>query len=275
MDNSINDAALLKERFLSLLDQQHCEQVYQEFIEKNTALVPREFIQNHGVVFDVVFRKIPLGNEYTTDFCFLSKSSADWNCVLIEIEKPQSRYFKKNSKKFHPDFQAALEQINNWRAWFFNPSNKDGFINGTLGQIRGGTHQPCDIKYVLVYGRRAEFEGNESRTSSIRGQERDDFHILSYDSLVEALHSKKELYMAVKKNEYIEVLSNTFISDALFAEIPPSYIKITDELRKSILDNKKSWQLHKISTSSNTPQLQLILEDTLPKIGAIRHNETS
>jgi hypothetical protein len=270
LDNSINDAALLKGRFLFLLDQQHREQVYQEFIEKNTALVPREFIQNHGVVFDVVFRKIPLGNGYVTDFCFLSKSSADWNCVLIEIEKPQSRYFKKNSMKFHPDFQTALEQIDNWRAWFSNSSNKEGFVNGTLGQIRDGTHQPCDIKYVLVHGRRAEFEGNESRTSKIREKEREDFQILSYDSLVEALHSKRELYMAVKKNEFIEVLSNTFISEDLLTEIPPTYIKITDELRKSTLDNKKSWQRHKISTSSNTPQLRLILEDTLPEIGVLR-----
>ncbi len=88
-----NAAALLRESFINLIDKQCNEQVYQKFIEDNTALVPREFIQNHGVLYDLVFRKLSLANDYTTDFFYMSKSSADWNCVLIEIEKPQSRYF--------------------------------------------------------------------------------------------------------------------------------------------------------------------------------------
>ncbi len=258
MDTRICDVALLKERFLSLLDQQCSEQVYQDFIEKNTALVPREFVQNHGVVSDVVFRKLSLGNEYTTDFCYLSKSSADWNCVLIEIEKPQSRYFKNGSNKFHPDFQAALEQINNWRAWFLSPSNKDGFINGTLGQVRGRTDR------------------NPTRTRLIKGQERDDFRILSYDSLAEALHTKGELYIAVKKNEHIEVLSKTFISEYLFVFVSPSYIKITDALRKSILENKKSWHVLLFPRKPSTPpEHRFLLEERLPKIGVIPDIEPS
>src|SRR3989440_13023983 len=112
----MSDVSLLKERFISLLDQQCDEQAYQDFIEKNTALVPREFIQNHGVHLDVVFRKLSLAADYTTDFFYLSKSSVDWNCILIEIEKPQSKYFKDDaSTNFHPDFHTALEQINRWR----------------------------------------------------------------------------------------------------------------------------------------------------------------
>src|SRR5271157_5125328 len=109
LEDRISDAVTLKEDFIALLDKQGGEQEYQEFIEKNTALVPREFIQNHGVHLDVVFRKLSLAADYTTDFFYLSKSSVDWNCILIEIEKPQSKYFKDASTNFHPDFQAALE----------------------------------------------------------------------------------------------------------------------------------------------------------------------
>jgi hypothetical protein len=187
------------------------------------------------VHFDLVFRKLALAKDYTTDFFYLSKSSADWNCILIEIEKPQSKYFKDASNKFHPDFQSALEQINRWRAWFENRSNFDGFINGTISPVKvlmGTFQNPCYIKYVLVHGRRTEFEGNETKKSLIRAQERDDFHILSYDSLVESLHSKGELYMAIRKNEHIELLSCTFISEALFCLIDPSYIKIMVSLFK-------------------------------------------
>ncbi len=38
----------LREEYLALLDGTHNEQTYQSFIEQNTELVPREFIQNHG-----------------------------------------------------------------------------------------------------------------------------------------------------------------------------------------------------------------------------------
>ena len=249
MEARVSDVATLKEKFIALLDKQGGEQEYQEFIEKNTALVPREFIQNHGVHMDLVFRKLSLADDYTTDFFYLSKSSADWNCVLIEIEKPQSRYFKDASNKFHSDFQAALEQINCWRAWFSNRSNFDGFVNGTISLLREPRdwmwQNPCYIKYVLVHGRRTEFEGNEIRRRLISGQERDDFHILSYDSLIESLHSKAELYLARRKNEYIEVLSNSFISEYAFL-IDPSYLKITDELRQSAFEHKKSWHIYSI-----------------------------
>jgi len=266
--NRISDSALLKEKFDALIDKRYSEQIYQEFMENNTALVPREFIQNHGVLFDLVFRKLSLAKDYITDFFYITKSSADWNCVLIEIEKPQSNYFKGASNKFHPNFQAALEQINRWRAWFDNRSNLDGFINGTLIGLVPEVlrHNPCQINYVLVHGRRAEFEGNEIKKGLIRGQERDDFHILSYDSLAESLHSKGELYLAIRKNEYIEILSRTFITEDMFCLLDPSYIKITDELRKNILDNKKSW----IHYSTSSGQFRLTLEDVLPKIGVIR-----
>lgn len=261
----IDDILRLKERFLALLDQKADEQVYQDFIEKNTPLVPREFVQNHGIYMDLVLRKLSLSSDYTPDFCYLSKSSDDWNIVLIEIEKPQSRYFRDSSTRFHPDFQAALEQITHWRAWFSIPANFNGFVNGTLGTIRGAKREnPCKIKYVLVHGRRAEAEGNDIRNGLIRGMERDDFQIMSYDSLVEDLSSHRELYLGVKKNEYIEILSNKYISEPLFIYLPPSYLRITDELRRSTLDHKNSWQF----LSSLSPH-RYDLDERLPQIAII------
>ena len=44
----------LQQDFLKLLDEEHQEQTYQAFLEQNTPLIPREFIQNHGVHLDLV-----------------------------------------------------------------------------------------------------------------------------------------------------------------------------------------------------------------------------
>lgn len=126
----------------------------------------------------------------------------------MKLKNHNQDTFKNASTDFHPNFLNALQQINRWRAWFANRSNLDGFINGTLAglvpQILSQT--PCVINYVLVHGRRTEYEGNNLKKGFINGQEKYDFHILSYDSLVESLYSKGELYLAIKKNEYIEIL---------------------------------------------------------------------
>ena len=57
------------------MDDDRPERVYQLFIEANTELVPREFVQNHGIHFDLVFRQFGLASDYVCDFAYLSKSS--------------------------------------------------------------------------------------------------------------------------------------------------------------------------------------------------------
>jgi hypothetical protein len=256
----------LTQSFEKLLDASLPEQKYQAFLEENPALIPREFVQNHGVHFNLVFRKLSLAKDYTTDFFYLAKSSADWHCILVEIEKPSSKYFKNGSSEFHPDFLKALAQINRWRAWFENLPNKEGFINGTIRPVRVPpkmTRNPCFIKYVLVHGRRDEYEDNEVRAGLIRGQERnDDFHILSYDSLIEDLHDRGDLYIAVRHNELIDIVSTRFVSEALFAWVDSSYIRIKDALKADILKNKDRWHHHSTKGS-------LLLEQVLPKLRTI------
>ncbi|RRV10527.1 DUF4263 domain-containing protein [Pseudomonas sp. v388] len=237
----------LKQQFLELLDGNHPEQTYQAFLEQHTQLIPREFVQNHGVHFDLVFRKLHLANDYAPDFFYMSKSSADWHLVLVEIEKPHSKYFKPSSNDIHPDFLAGLEQINRWRAWFQTGANQEGFINGTLRDVRTPMgYNKCHIKYVLVHGRRSEFEGNNNRRSLIATREQEDFKILSFDSLVESLHTKYPLYVCARKNEYLDVLSTKFVSDQVFTFLDPSLVRISDDLRADVLASKRHWQVNSI-----------------------------
>ncbi|MGN6094147.1 MAG: Shedu immune nuclease family protein [Luteibacter jiangsuensis] len=253
----------IRDEFIKLLDESHHEQVYQRFMEEHTVLVPREFVQNHGVHFDMVFRKISLARDYAPDFFYLSKSSADWNLVLIEIEKPHSRYFKEHANDLHPDFLTGLDQIARWRAWFDNPANVAGFIDGTIAPVRvpeAMRRNKCHIKYVLVHGRRSEFEGSELRRSLIRAREADDFHIVSFDSLAEALHTKSPLYLCLRKNEHVEIISKKFIDESVFAWMDPSQLKIVDELRSDIVNNRGRWY-------HRSPVDGMMLDHVLPKVG--------
>src|SRR5262249_55592412 len=149
-------------------------------------------------------RKLAFGADYKSDFCYLSKSSDDWNCILVELEKPASQFFKKSLSDFHPNFLRALQQINEWKAWFLNSGNKDGFVNGTLGLVRVPlAENPTFMKYVLVFGRRSEYANNEIRRRRVAAQETAEFKILTFDSLIEDLASKRDLYLGARRNEFI------------------------------------------------------------------------
>jgi hypothetical protein len=53
-----SDPIKLHDDFLYLLDKELDGQVYQAYIEDNPYLLPREFVRNHGINFDLVVRKL-------------------------------------------------------------------------------------------------------------------------------------------------------------------------------------------------------------------------
>ncbi|MDD9731084.1 DUF4263 domain-containing protein [Mameliella sp. AT18] len=138
MSTSTNED--LKSQYLSLLDEERKEQVYQDFIEQHTGLIPRMFVQNHGVHFGLVLRKLPFGADYKSDFFFFSKSSIDWHAVLIEIENPSSRYFKPNSNEISSEFQKAIHQIKTWEAWLNDQANAAGFLASLMRTASSSAH---------------------------------------------------------------------------------------------------------------------------------------
>src|ERR1700722_1278575 len=262
MTSHPSSAAILD--FKKLLASRENEQKYQDFLEKNTQFVPREFIQNHGVHFGLVLRKLSMAKDYTTDFFYLSKSSADWNGVLVEIEKAHSHYFRDNTNEFHVDFTKALQQIGQWRGWFSNPDNHSAFFNATLAHVRLPLERnPCHVKYVLVFGRRSEFEKNPTRRQLIYAQEREDFKILSYDSLLEDISSKSELYVGVRRNEFIEIISDSFINEGMFAWMSPETLQISKKLKDDALSKRGTWFHYGIDDDGKR---FLEMERALPKL---------
>ncbi|MEQ4671023.1 Shedu immune nuclease family protein [Providencia manganoxydans] len=228
--------------FLSLLGKNEKEQIYQEYLEKNTEFIPREFIQNHGLHLSTVFRKFPLSSEYIPDFLYISKSSDDWNVVLIEIEKPSSKYFLNNTTNFHNDFTKAIEQMNDWRAWISIPANLESLKQNSLIHFLVPSimqRNPLNIKYLLVHGRREEYEGNEIRKNKIRSMERDDFKIISFDNLAVNIEKHERLYIAKKTNTHIDILSNEYVDDGIFSIMSPTTYRINKQLHDDT-EKKKS-----------------------------------
>jgi hypothetical protein len=264
VNGAVIDYRRLTENFKKLLGAQCSEQVYQDFLERYPAYVPREFIQNHGVHFSLILRKVKFGNEYVSDFVYLSKSSGDWNVVLVELEKPQSRFFKDDKSNLHEDFLTGIQQIGRWRAWFEEPANRAYFLDKTLGFLRVPLRDnPCRIKYVLVTGRTAEAVNNANRRYLIGAQEADDMKILSYDSLLELEEQPPQRYVGALRGLGLDLLSSTFATDSVFVYLQPEQLRITDALRASCITERSRW------LTRRTDDDGYVIEERLPRIGRL------
>ena len=179
-----------KNEYIQLLDRGLGEVVYQKFFEKNPAFVPgsREIlgmasshypIQNAlisqpGLLNDEKFRK--------PDFMWIAKNSLKLCPVLIEIEKPSKQEFKKHSDFNRAEFNQAINQILHWKRILDSIEGKQDFYEryDIPDEFRKLKFSP---QYVLVYGRRSEYEGNSWLTGIRAEHETDDIRIMSFDRL--------------------------------------------------------------------------------------------
>ncbi len=231
-----------KTAFMKLLDEKHREQVYQDFLEKHTRFIPREFVQNHGIGCGLVLRKLSFGADYKSDFFFFSKSSDDWNGVLIELERPSSQFFKGNTNEFHPDFVKAQAQINHWKAWFSSEPNKAGFLS-SVAPMQVPHHMarnPTYFKYVLVFGRRSQYAGNDNRRRLVLASEREDFKIITFDSLAEDLSGKPEVSVGARHNEYIDILTDEITYPSLYSWMEPTQLRVSKKLHELLEKGPRS-----------------------------------
>ncbi|HIE0435692.1 TPA: Shedu immune nuclease family protein [Proteus mirabilis] len=259
------EASNKRTEYFDLLDQNLNEQTYQKYLEDNPEFIPREFIQNHGLHLSTVFRKFPLSSEYIPDFLYVSKSSDDWNVVFIEIEKPSSKYFLNNTTNFHNDFTKAIEQMNDWRAWISIPANLESLKQNSLIHFLVPSvmqRNPLNIKYLLVHGRRKEYEGNEIRKNKIRSMERNDFKIISFDNLAVNIEKHEKLYIAKKTKTHIDILSDEYVDDGIFVWMSPTSYRINQNLFNDTI-NKKN---HSNSYTNQNGEIIKSIDYYLPQV---------
>jgi hypothetical protein len=236
------DIALESSEYLRLLDECHEEQRYQLFLEQHTRFIPREFIQNHGIGCSLVLRKLSFGADYKSDFFYFSKSTDDWNAVFIEIEKPSSQLFKDRTNVFHADFVKALQQINQWKAWFLSEQNKGSFL-AMVSAIQVPHHlagNPTYNKYVLVFGRRSEYSENVDRRRLVKGLETDDFKIVTFDSLAEGLTGKYEVSIGSRHNQFIDILTDEITDPGLYSWVEPTQLRVSETLYDKLKNGPRS-----------------------------------
>lgn len=261
----------LTKEFINLLDKCEKEEVYQEFLEKHTELLPTEtFKLNHGIHLSLVFSKLPIGNSYISDFCFISKSSAEWNIVFIELEKPNARFFNKDGTQ-SIDFNKGYSQILDWKRYFSSAENQLAFkqipaIKTIMSTNPKMYYNPCNYKYILVLGRRENLQASnfyEKRRELCTN----DIYIMTYDSLYENLAQKTKKYNCRIKDNYLYIDSEHFVDESVFAWTDCTNIKIKQILLKTLENNRKKHPM-----LPKVPLSDYLGENTDKKLEILRSN---
>lgn len=194
----------LQDRWPPLLDGCTEEVELQKFLERHPCLVPgfagarfnshrslrfddtEKGHFHHGVFKSALFSQPRLSapNGAIPDFMWVAAHSAEICAVLIEIERPNIKFFNKSGDP-SSKFSHALMQIAAWKAWFREPRSRETFadlfgINELRLRARNFSQQ-----YVLIMGRRREFEGpeGEKRLKHRHALAPEGVEIMSWDRL--------------------------------------------------------------------------------------------
>ncbi len=163
------------------------EAVFQHFFEENPSYLPGAlelFGQSgHYPYMDALISQPELGSVFKCkpDFVWLANDSLTFVPVFIEIEKPNKKMFNEDGTTT-AKFNQALGQIHEWQYLLNQPINIQilyDYFNLPL-DIREKTIKP---QFLLVYGRREEYEGNKMLAGIRAAQKTSEIDIMSFDRL--------------------------------------------------------------------------------------------
>jgi hypothetical protein len=156
------------------------------YLDAHPTFIPTPWMLNHQLHFNLILPQFAIFTGMKTDYVYLTKSSTSWWCVLVEFESPAGRFFTNGtSVKAHADLNAGLSQIDNWRDYL--GKHKDAFLS-QLDPIRHPmSNNPVQFRYVLVMGRRSEFENSPTKVDRYSdyetGTRHPDVRVLTYDAV--------------------------------------------------------------------------------------------
>lgn len=113
---------------------------------------------HHGPFPGAVITKprLPAVPNLIPDFLWPTKMSGVFSPVLLEIERPDKKWFGRSSQQ-SADLSQAISQVADWRTWFDSESHRLEFYKhfGISDWILD--YHKVEPVYRLIYGRRAEF----------------------------------------------------------------------------------------------------------------------
>jgi hypothetical protein len=181
---------LLTKQWRALLDSpaSQDERLLHAFFERHPSLLPGSNTvdgdSGHTAFPKAVITKpkLPGLSHREPDFMWLANDSTSLYPILIEIETPHKQWFYGDRAEIHSSFTHAQGQLAEWRAWFKRGHNHTTFLDAyeIPSDYRDLRLTP---RFVLVYGRRSDYEGSKLRRMKRAELAREDERLMSFDRL--------------------------------------------------------------------------------------------
>jgi len=187
---SIRDPEEVADELETLLESNPSEQVVHEFFEDNPRHLPNAGFYHNGLRGSVVITKLPLQNDFITDFAYMSENSQTILVVCVEIEKPDKKIFRRDSN-FSADYNQARQQVVDWNFWAQNNRKEALKYFGKLARGTDMGWMDISLQSILVYGRRSEIRNRkrQERWSAEAALLPRTVVVMTYDRLIETIRS--------------------------------------------------------------------------------------
>ncbi len=133
------------EEIKSTWDLTSLQKQLKSVFEKNSENELLKILKNNSFLFydlfsrkfgtQPIFHEISFGGGYRCDFAWLNDNSNGPEWVLVEIEKPRLKTFKKNGEPSH-FLSHAIEQVKSWNRYFNENPNEKKRIFGAVARFR-------------------------------------------------------------------------------------------------------------------------------------------
>lgn len=178
-----NDAL---QEFSGMIDKRSTEPPIQTFLEQHPYLLPGLGTFHHGPYAGIVVSKFPLGNDFVTDFAFVSSNSQMLRLICVEIESARKNLFRKDGA-FNRDYIDARQQIVDWLHWA--NQNPTQAIDCWRPLLNRKHLLYCTVQYqgFLVMGRRSDIDTRkkQERWSAEAESMSPQLGCMTYDRLIE------------------------------------------------------------------------------------------
>jgi hypothetical protein len=207
--------------FQRLLDESsHNEVLFQEFFERNPSFVPGArgefeagFPSGHSPHLNCLISQPKINGlaRRHPDFMWIAQDSMVLSPILIEIEAPSKKYFNKDGSP-SSNFTKAKNQLDEWRAILSRPENILSFYRD-YSLTEDMTSLQFEPYYVLIYGRRSEFENDtwlKQKRANLMSRS-DNQVLMSFDRLSPKSAETSVICSTVNKGKYkAKCISPTF-----------------------------------------------------------------
>jgi hypothetical protein len=131
----------------------------------------------------------------TPDFAWVASDSVFLSPVFVEIEAPGKPWMTRKGVP-RAELTQALHQIEEWKAWFAEPLNRQLFCEQYQIPRQLVRYRKWAPVWLLIYGR----QGDDARVRKLRGQLRtEDRVVIPYDHLEP--HEDSSDYLCVRNHQ--------------------------------------------------------------------------